>query len=105
MKLSCRAPGGPRSCSLMLASACGAGPLRLSLANYHAISREPRMKTKAKSYMISALVAAAALSSASAQAQWMKTSDELGFYVGGGVAGAKVDKLCSDIGLMTVTGC
>ena len=61
--------------------------------------------TRAKLYMISALVTAVGLFSASAHAQWMKSSDQLGFYVGGGVAGAKVDKLCSDIGLTTVTGC
>jgi OOP family OmpA-OmpF porin len=52
-----------------------------------------------------AILAAVALFSTSAHAQWMRTSDQLGFYAGGGVAKTKVDKLCNDIGLTAITTC
>ena len=63
------------------------------------------MKNGFRFEMALALLASAALFSAPAQAQWMRTTDQLGFYAGGGVAKTKVDNLCTDIGLTSVTGC
>lgn len=65
------------------------------------------MNTAIRFHIVSTLLAAALLS-APAQAQWMRTSDQLGFYAGASVATAKAKNFCSDaVGTfaMAVTNC
>jgi OOP family OmpA-OmpF porin len=69
---------------------------RDDMASVKPTSRD-RMKRLAMPYIAvaTALVAGNALFSASVQAQTMRMSDELGFYVGASFAGAKTKDLCS----------
>ena len=53
------------------------------------------------------VVGAAALLSTPAQAQWLRTTDQLGVYAGASVAGAKIKDVCSSAagGGLAVTSC
>ena len=58
-----------------------------------------------RTFWAAALVIAAWTWSGAAQAQWMRSSQELGFYVGAGLGRAEAKDFCSDATALGFTGC